>query len=100
MNRFFQAYLVLNYARMLQDLHEGRISSKCEGAEWAKEKLDPQWKSLIDYCWQERQDTEISVHQPAIPEKFEEVLKFVSYVMEEAAKYKVDDQAPHAGTQR
>ncbi|GHO47068.1 hypothetical protein KSX_52310 [Ktedonospora formicarum] len=76
---------------MLQDLHEGRISSKLEGAEWAKQILDPHWKSLIDFCWQERQDTEIPIHQSAIPEKFAEVLRFVSYVMEAAAKYKVDE---------
>jgi predicted nucleotidyltransferase len=89
MNRFFQAYLVLNYSRMLQDLYEGRITSKRAGAEWAKQNLDPRWRPLIDFCWEERQDSEISVTQPAVPEKFEQVLEFVAYTMEKAAAYEV-----------
>ena len=38
-NRFYQAFLVLNYCRMLQDLNEGRVTSKLEGTEWAKSQL-------------------------------------------------------------
>lgn len=89
-NRFFQAYLVLSYARMLQDLHEGRITSKRAGAEWARRRLDPAWRPLIDFCWLERQDTEISVHQPADPEIFPQVLAFVGSVMEEAAEVRLE----------
>ncbi len=47
-NRFHQAFFVLNYCRTLQGLHEGRITSKREGVEWAKAHLDPKWHSLID----------------------------------------------------
>src|SRR5258706_2601679 len=35
-NRFYQAYLVLNFARMLQDIDEGRVTSKLAGASWAR----------------------------------------------------------------
>jgi Nucleotidyltransferase domain. len=35
-NRFYQSYLVLSYSRMLHDLHEGKISSKLAGMNWAK----------------------------------------------------------------
>jgi len=35
-NRFYQAFIVLNYCRMLHDLHRGFPGSKLEGAEWAK----------------------------------------------------------------
>jgi len=76
-NRFFQAFIVLHYCRMLQDLDEGRVTSKLEGAEWAKTKLDPKWIPLIDFCWNDRQDTEIHISQPAVPEIFDEVLAFV-----------------------
>lgn len=69
-NRFFQAFIVLHYCRMLQDLEEGRVTSKFESAEWAKSKLDPKWIPLIDFCWNERQDTEIHISQPALPEIF------------------------------
>ena len=80
-NRFFQAFIVLHYCRMLQDLDEGRVTSKLEGAEWAKTKLDPKWIPLIDFCWNERQDTEIHISQPAVPEVFDEVLSFVKYAV-------------------
>ena len=80
-NRFFQAFIVLHYCRMLQDLNEGRITSKREGAEWAKSNLDPKWTSLVEYCWNDRQDTEIHISQPAVSEIFTEVLAFVEYVV-------------------
>ena len=86
-NRFYQSYLVLNYARMLHDLHEGKVGSKLAGITWAKANLDPQWTELIDYCWMERQDTSISVKQPAVSEVFEKSLQFVSYVVEQGKKY-------------
>jgi predicted nucleotidyltransferase len=80
-NRFFQAFIVLHYCRMLQDLNEGKITSKREGAEWAKSNLDPKWTSLIEYCWNDRQDSAIHISQPAVPEIFSEVLSFVEYVV-------------------
>jgi hypothetical protein len=39
-NRFHQVFFVLNNCRALQDLHEGRITSKREGTEWAKRHLE------------------------------------------------------------
>jgi hypothetical protein len=80
-NRFFQAFIVLHYCRMLQDLDEARVTSKLEGAGWAKANLNPKWIPLIDFCWNERQDTEIHISQPAIPEIFNEVLAFVKYAV-------------------
>ncbi len=80
-NRFFQAFIVLHFCRMLQDLNEGRITSKLSGAEWSKTELDPRWIPLIDFCWNERQDTKIHISQPAVPEIFNEVLVFVEYAV-------------------
>jgi len=81
-NRFFQAFIVLHYCRMLQDLHEGRVTSKRQGAQWGKSNLDPAWIPLIDYCWNERQDTAIHISQPAVPEVFQQVLAFVEYAVD------------------
>jgi hypothetical protein len=88
-NRFYQSYLVLNYSRMLHDLHEGKIRSKFAGIHWAKAHLDPQWIDLIDFCWQERQDTLISVTQPAHAAVFAKSLAFVQYVVEQGKKYEI-----------
>jgi predicted nucleotidyltransferase len=88
-NRFYQSYLVLNYARMLHDLHAGKIRSKLAGMHWAKAHLDPQWIDLIDFCWKERQDTLISVKQPTNAEVFEQSLAFVTYVVEQGKQYEI-----------
>jgi hypothetical protein len=40
-NRFYQAFIVLSYCRMLHDLHNGSTGSKRTGAEWAKANMDP-----------------------------------------------------------
>jgi len=88
-NRFYQSYLVLNYARMLQDLYEGRVTSKLEGITWAKSTLDPKWIPLIDFCWRERQDTEISIKQAMDPNVFEESLAFVKYTIDQAAQFEI-----------
>ena len=74
-----QAFFVLNYCRALQGLHEGQISSKREGVEWAKVHLEPRWHSLIDFCWREHCDIDIHVSQPADPDVFREVIEFSAY---------------------
>ena len=88
-NRFHQVFFVLNNCRALQDLYEGKITSKREGATWAKQHLDAEWHALIDYCWQERQDTEISVSQPADPQAFERTVAFVAYTTRLAEEYQL-----------
>ena len=90
-NRFHQVFFVLNNCRALQDLHEGRITSKWEGVNWAKRHLDPQWHPLIDYCWQERQDMDIHVSQAADPQAFKQTIAFVEYTTRLADRY----QLPH-----
>jgi len=88
-NRFYQSYLVLNYSRMLNDLHQGEIGTKLKGIIWAKQNLDLEWFSLIDFCWKERQDTLISVKQPANQKIFKKSLEFVRYAVDQAKKYKI-----------
>jgi len=85
-NRFYQGYLVLNYARMLHDLHERRPGSKRAGAEWAKAALGSEWHDLIDGAWSARANPALSVRQPPNAEEFERTLAFVRLCMREAAK--------------
>jgi hypothetical protein len=88
-NRFHQAFLVLNNCRALQDLHEGRITSKREGVRWAMAHVDPAWHELIDFCWREREDTGIHVSQPADPWRYEQMLDFLAHGAGLAAAYPV-----------
>jgi len=80
-NRFYQAFIVLSYCRMLHDLHTGRTGSKRAGAEWAKATLDRSWAALIDRAWDGRPDPALSVRQPADPEDFKSTLEFVQYII-------------------
>lgn len=86
-NRFYQGYLVLNYARMLHDLRRGRPGSKCEGAAWAKANLDPEWRDLIESAWDCRPDPAWQVKQPPDEEDFERTLQFVEYIIRESRRY-------------
>lgn len=83
-NRFYQSFIVLNYCRMLCDLHRGRAGSKREGAEWAKNVLEPEWSDLIDGAWDGRPDPAQKVQQPADPEDFKKTLRFVEYAMNQS----------------
>ena len=88
-NRFHQVFYVLNNCRAQQDLHEGKITSKREGVEWAKLHLDAQWQALIDYCWHERQDPGINVAQPADTQTFQRTVAFVAYTTRLAEEYEL-----------
>jgi hypothetical protein len=88
-NRFYQAFIVLSYCRMLHDLHKGRIDSKRAGAEWAKAELDPSWGDLIDRTWEGRPNPALTVRQLPDPKEFERTLEFVRYVLELSPKYGV-----------
>jgi len=86
-NRFYQAFIVLNYCRMLHDLHRDFPGSKRAGAEWAKANLDPSWAGLIDRAWDGRPNPALSVRQRADPKDFESMLQFVQYIINESQSY-------------
>ena len=88
-NRFYQGYLVLNYARMLHDLTEGRPGSKRAGAAWAKATLDPAWRDLIDRAWATRPNPAASVRQPPDAPDFERTLEFVKICIRESSKVRL-----------
>jgi aminoglycoside adenylyltransferase-like protein/nucleotidyltransferase-like protein len=85
-NRFYQGYIVLNYARMLHDLVVGRPGSKRAGAEWAKATLGEQWADLIDDAWRARPNPAMSVRTPADRQAFARTLDFLRLVMTEAER--------------
>lgn len=85
-NRFYQGYIVLNYARMLHDLVVGRPGSKRAGAEWAKATFGPHWADLIDSAWDARPNPARSVRTPASAQAFARTLDFLRLVMAEAER--------------
>ena len=86
-NRFYQAFIVLNYCRMMHDLVAGCPGSKRAGAAWAKATLDPAWSPLIDRAWDGRPNPAVAVREPADPTDFESTLQFVRAVIRESARY-------------
>jgi predicted nucleotidyltransferase len=96
-NRFYQSFIVLNFCRMLHDLHSGRTGSKAAGAAWVKETLDPTWAGLIDRSWSGRPNPAISVRTPADPAEFQSTLAFLQYIIEESNQYYGDKQGDNAG---
>jgi len=85
-NRFYQGYLVLNYARMLHDLTVGRPGSKRAGAEWAKARFGPAWADLIDRAWGGRANPAVSVHEPADAADYARTLEFVRLIIRETER--------------
>jgi hypothetical protein len=85
-NRFYLAFIVHTYSRMLHDLVEGRPGSKRSGTAWAKAHLDPKWSALIDRSWAGRANPDVSVRELPDAADFESALSFVRYVMAESAR--------------
>ncbi|MGH9830719.1 MAG: aminoglycoside adenylyltransferase domain-containing protein, partial [Blastocatellia bacterium] len=83
-NRFYQGFIVLNYCRMVHDLHRGWPGSKLAGAEWAKAHLDPSFQGLIDRAWDGRPNPAVSVRESADPQDFKETLEFIQYCRNKA----------------
>lgn len=89
-NRFYQTFIVLNYCRMLHDLHTGFPGSKRTGAEWAKATLGLSWTGLIDRAWDGRPNPALSVRQLADPADFRSTLGLVEYAIKTSKKYAAD----------
>jgi hypothetical protein len=81
-NRFYQAFVVLNYCRMLHDLQRGQAGSKLAGAEWmVYSGLAGEWVGLIERSWTRRSNPANWVGMPADPDDFGATLEFMRYAM-------------------
>jgi predicted nucleotidyltransferase len=80
--RWYQAFAVLSYARMLHTLETGRVGSKLAGAEWAKRTLDPKWAGLIDRAWADRPDPTAKCKLPADPADRKATFEFLDYALD------------------
>ena len=85
-NWYYQSYIVLNFCRMLHDLHRGYPGSKWEGAEWAKTVFDPAWSDLIDRAWDGRPDPAQKIKQAADVEDFRRTLEFLEMIIKESRR--------------
>jgi aminoglycoside adenylyltransferase-like protein len=76
----YQVFAILTMCRTLYSLETGRITSKTEAAQWAIQKLDDRWKSLIELAitWEPSQKIN----------KLEETRQFVKYVLSKSNDYK------------
>ena len=85
-NHFYQTFAVLSYSRMLNDIRNGAIGSKREGAEWVKANLDPKWHDLIDKAWLGRHNPSLSVQRPADQQDVKLTIEFIRMCLDEARK--------------
>jgi quinol monooxygenase YgiN len=76
-SRFFQAFAVFHFCRVLHDLETGRPGSKRAAAEWGKTNLPARWTPLIDAAWAGRPNPALSSRTPADPAALRETLALV-----------------------
>ena len=69
----YQVFAILTMCRTLYSLETGSITSKREAAQWAIQKLRPDWKNLIEQALAWKPGQEIN--------KSEEAQKFVRYTL-------------------
>lgn len=86
-NRFYQAFAVLMYCRMLHTLATGEVRGKPAGAAWGLENLDQKWHPLIEDALSSRPHQHEKVWQPADPVKLEQTNAFMAYVLEIASMF-------------
>jgi hypothetical protein len=58
--RGYQSYVVLSLCRILYTLAYGKVVSKQQAANWAKENLDAHWGGLIDRAWAGRSTADLA----------------------------------------
>lgn len=69
----YQVFAVLTMCQTLYSLKTGKITSKIEAAQWAMQRLDTNWKNLIELAIAWEPSKEIN--------RLEETQNFVRYVL-------------------
>jgi hypothetical protein len=91
-NRFYQAFAVLSFGRMLHDLHTGRPGSKLAGAEWIiYNRLAEDFNGLIERSWNRRLNPANWIGLPADPDELQATLAFIRHVLELARRSVADE---------
>ncbi len=80
-SRFWQAFVVQMYCRMLHSLETGEIGGKPAGAAWAMNVLDPEWAPLIKDAMSARENQYAKLYITASPEKITRTIDFVCYAL-------------------
>ena len=70
----YQAYAVLTMCRALVALEHGAILSKPAAARWARDALDPRWRSLIDEAVAARPGVDMG--------RVDEIVELIRYTLE------------------
>jgi len=86
-SRFGQSFTVLTYCRMLHTLQAGTVQSKLAGMRWALEELDPEWSTLIEQAWTEREGVRhgIKIQRQAKSSTLTDTYAFIQYALREGA---------------
>jgi predicted nucleotidyltransferase len=80
--RWYQAFVVVTWCRILKTLETGRIHSKPVSALWSQQNLDERWSPLIQKALAERRlPWEVKVLESAQPEDLQETLEFTRHVL-------------------
>jgi len=84
----YQSYIVLSLCRILYTLQSGEVVSKRKATKWAKETIDPKWKSLIDHAWVGRHHSQA----PADPKAVNQTLDFINYTLKRSQQFKLTEK--------
>jgi hypothetical protein len=78
-SRFTQTFTVLMFCRMLHTLSVGRVESKQAGADWARGRLDADWRALIEDALSARENQYQRCFEKVDPQKIRETRDFIRY---------------------
>lgn len=86
-NTFYQIFIAVNFARMMNDMRRGYPSSKKAGVDYAKANLAPQWGALMDRSMARRGKASITVRQQPDEDDWQLTLDFVRHMINLANDY-------------
>ncbi len=81
-SRWYQAFAVISFCRMLQSIQTGTIESKISGVQWGVRNLPAKWGDLIEFSWSERPNPSSKVRQLADPKILARTIDFIKYALE------------------
>ncbi len=82
-SRFGQSFVVLTSCRMLHTLHTGTVQSKKVAVNWAKQVVEPHWRSFLEQAWHDRQGVRfgVKIGQRTDQAVLEKTCEFIQYTV-------------------